>query len=735
MPRQGLQRISRGGIRKCGCRLFFSCNPCRFCDMLQCMYKPFLFSMLTAGLVLGAESFENLPFGDVTSGATELGQLSADAGHAEIFKKGRTGSKSLRIKGGAGKEATFVLEQKLKKDTRATFWLERWTKKDPFNVVVKAVAPAGEKDLTKVEGVGSGGFHKKVDVVLPAGTTALRITADTPEETGILIDDVALMTGIMKVNSVTPITPGVWPLMKRAKFNPMMALNVETQGAEKPKTVEKVEITLDNPEQVARITLRSGSRNGDDFKNTVEYGSAAPGKGGKVVIKSETPLEGGENCLWLDVEPSEESIIGSTVTIEKVKVTVGGQPYELDIKPVTQRIGIMLAFPGDDVAQLQGDARPCAAFRIPGLVATKKGTIIGCFDARYDNEVDLCRDIDVAAVRSTDGGQTWTLPKVNMDSGPGMANGCGDPCILQDKKGRVWMQALACHFAPGARAINASGTGTDPSKTGQWEMVYSDDEGKTWSKIMNVTEQVKKDEWTLILAGPGNGICTSKGYIVFPAQIWQNGADPVCRSCICYSKDGGKTWKMSNGVPAKSSECQVVELQDGSLMLNCRNENYGGKRFVFVTKDMGETWEPHESNAKTLNDPTCQASLIAVETEKYGRILLFSNPWIHGRSNMSIRASRDDGKTWSEGVLYDVRGCMGYSCAALTDPEHVGIIYETCHKNGETDYRGIGFIRLPLETIVTGKEVPVKAAPGADSGKKGKKGKKGKPDKKKKKKK
>ena len=467
-----------------------------------------------------------------------------------------------------------------------------------------------------------------------------------------------------------------------------------------------------------------------DVKGDVEYGSASPDDNGKVVITSTRALQGGENHLWLDVQPSEKSIIGSKVTIKNVKLTIGGKSFEPEMEPVSQRIGIMLAFPGEKVGQLKGAARDCAAFRIPGLIQTKKGTLIGCFDARYDNEVDLCRDIDVAAVRSTDGGQTWTLPTVNMDSGEGMANGCGDPCILQDKKGRIWMQALACHFAPGARAINASGTGTAVDKTGQWEMVYSDDEGKTWSPIMNVTEQVKKDEWNLILAGPGNGICTKSGAIVFPAQIWQHNATPNCRSTICYSKDGGKTWKMGTGVPAKTSECQVVELEDGSLMLNCRNEAYGGKRMVFVTSDMGETWKAHESNSKTLNDSTCQASLVSVNTKKYGRVLLFSNPWIHGRSNMSVRASRDGGVTWNDGVLYDVRGCAGYSCIAMTDPDHVGIIYETSHTNGNTNYRGIGFIRVPLETVVTGKEVKVKAAEvkkgKAAEVKKGKKGMKGK---------
>ena len=680
------------------------------------MMRTFLFGLLACGVAWGTESFEKLPAGATTSGELEYGKLSAAAGHVEIYKRARTGSHSLRLLGGEEKRVDINLTNSLQKDVRCTFWMERWTKKDPFSVNVVAVTASGEKVVKELKGLGAGGFHHKIDVTLPAGTKALRLVANTPDGSGVMIDDLTLMIGKMKLGEVKVHNPGVWPVMKRALFNPAVKIGVQTEGAEDAISIDCLELTVDDPGQVKKVTLRSGSADGMNFRDSVEYGSAAPDESGKVRIKSARQLEGGENNLWLDVEPSEASVIGSKVTLSNVKLDIGGRHIEPEMEPVTQRIGIMLGYPGDKVGQLEGEARDCAAFRIPGLIQTRKGTLIGCFDARYDNEVDLCRDIDVAVVRSTDGGQTWTLPQVNMDSGPGMANGCGDPCILQDKKGRIWMQALACHFAPGARAINASGQGTAPDKTGQWEMVYSDDEGKTWSKIVNVTEQVKKDEWHLILAGPGNGICTKSGVIVFPAQIWQHGANPNCRSTICYSKDGGKHWKMGNGVPAKTSECQVVELKDGRLMLNCRNEAYGGKRIVYVTDDLGETWEAHETNSKTLNDPTCQASLVAVKTKKYGRLLLFSNPWIHGRSNMSIRASRDEGLTWSDGVLYDARGCMGYSCIAMTDPEHVGIIYETCHRNDKTDYRGIGFIRLPLETVVTGKEVDVKPAAGLNSG-------------------
>ena len=45
-------------------------------------------------------------------------------------------------------------------------------------------------------------------------------------------------------------------------------------------------------------------------------------------------------------------------------------------------------------------------YRIPGLATTTKGTLIAVFDARNKGGGDLPADIDVAAMRSADNGQT-----------------------------------------------------------------------------------------------------------------------------------------------------------------------------------------------------------------------------------------------------------------------------------------------------------------------------------------
>ena len=674
--------------------------------MMQSMKTRFILAMLACGCAGATESFENLPAGAISQVTTAYGTLSAAQGHAEINRgHGRSSAQALRLQGGQNHSATLQLSQPLEAEAPAQCWVERWTARNPFSFRILAITPGGEKEVARLDKSGVGGYHNNLKWTLPAGTTAIRFVSDTPQGGGVLIDDLSLEIGPMVIKNVLVHNPGVFPIMKRAAFNPALAVEVQSSGARNPKAVQRVSLRVSDPASVAAVTLRSGSADGIDFGNSKAYGTGTPLADGTVVINTSTALPGGNCRLWLDVQPAGSARIGSSISFSEVKVTIDGKEYSPDQAPVTQRVGTMLAFPGENVGNQPGGAAPrrCVAFRIPGVIRTASGALVACFDARYHHEGDLCADIDVATVRSTDGGQSWTMPEVSMDAGPGAANGCGDPCIVQDKTGRIWMQSLVCHFSGGA-SLWTSQTGFDKDKTGQWGMVYSDDDGKTWCKdYVNPTRQIKKAEWTTILAGPGNGICTRDGVIVFPAQIWDRAANPRCMSTICYSKDGGKNWVYGTGVPHSTSECQVVELQDGGIMINCRNEARQGNRIVYVTYDLGKTWKAHETNNKSLSEPTCQGSIIAVDSPKYGRLLLFSNPRIHARSNMTVRTSRDDGKTWNTGLLYDVRRCMGYSCLAMVDDDHLGVVYETCHTNGKNGNRGIGFIILPLDEVVNAK--------------------------------
>ena len=170
------------------------------------------------------------------------------------------------------------------------------------------------------------------------------------------------------------------------------------------------------------------------------------------------------------------------------------------------------------------------------------------------------------------------------------------------------------------------------------------------------------------------------GTLVFPIQFIDS--TDVPNAGIMYSRDAGKSWHIHNLARTNTTEAQVVEIEEGVLMLNMR-DNRGGSRAVAITRDLGRTWTEHESSRKALPEPVCMASLIRVEAQDnvLGRdILLFSNPnTTKGRNHITVKASLDGGVTWlpENQVMLDEEDSWGYTCLTMIDPETVGILYES----------------------------------------------------------
>lgn len=675
------------------------------------MYCKYLLALLLCGLSGATESFESLPTGDLSTQPVEYGSVTAQPGHAVVLQKlARTGKKSLHIQGGKNRSVRLQLSSPTTDTAQFSLYLQRWTNNGNFDFRILAETAEGSVEVAREQKLRAGGYNASLQAILPTGTAAVLLVCTSAEKGGALVDDIEFYTGAMKLVSAECVSPGPQPLLKRAPINAVFSYRMQTMGAAQPLAVNCVKLKISPSNAVDEVTIRTGKPDrsidgtiGLKFRPGKVYGKAQPSADGTVTIPCSGMLNPGETELWVDARPSAHTQVGDSITFEPAGIEIAGQLYAAQGKPITQRVGYLLAVPDAKVASpITGENRACITYRIPGIIRTTNGTLLACFDARYENHLDLSSDIDVAVVRSEDGGLTWTEPIVAMDAGPGKGNGCGDPCILQDTTtGRIWLQALAVHFDRNPCLLR-SRPGYAPQDTGQWEMVYSDDDGKTWSSNINITRQIKQPQWTTILAGPGCGIYTSKGVIVFPAQIWDMKARPACRSTICYSTDHGKSWHYGTGVPFRTSECQVVELNDGALMLTCRNETFQGKRAVYITHDLGKTWHPHSTHTKVLNDPACQASLIAINSKKYGRVLLFSHPNSKPklRNHMTVHASTDDGKTWNDGLVYDVRECWGYSCIAPIDDETIGIIYEPAHASETNDYHGMGFLRIPLSEVM-----------------------------------
>lgn len=399
-----------------------------------------------------------------------------------------------------------------------------------------------------------------------------------------------------------------------------------------------------------------------------------------VKLEGNQKLFPGYNFFWVSIEMKPSASLHTKVCAQISQIEADGKSIpvkDMSKGKVVRRMGVGVRHAGDDGS---------AAFRIPGLVTTNKGTLLGVYDVRYNSSVDLQEHIDIGLSRSTDGGKTWEKMRLPLSFGeydglPAAQNGVGDPSILVDTKtNTVWIVATWTHGMGNQRAWWSSHPGMDLNHTAQLVMAKSTDDGKTWSAPINVTEQVKQPEWYFLLQGPGRGITMQDGTLVFPIQYIDKTRIP--NAGIMYSKDRGATWHIHNHARTNTTEAQVAEVEPGTLMLNMR-DNRGGSRAVYTTTDLGKTWKEHESSRTALIEPVCMASLISVKAKDnaLGKdLLIFSNPnSTSERKDMTIKISTDGGKTWSaeHQLLLDEGYNWGYSCLTMIDKETIGILYES----------------------------------------------------------
>ena len=437
-----------------------------------------------------------------------------------------------------------------------------------------------------------------------------------------------------------------------------------------------------NKNRFAPVEYISSHRPGATLAANPSYSikCAEVGPSEKVVLRGNYNLFPGVNFFWISLQMKTDASLHTKIVSDLRAVKVDGKELYckfISPKAITHRMAVGVRHAGNDGS---------ASFRIPGLVTTNKGTLLGVYDVRYNSSVDLQEYVDVGLSRSTDGGKSWEKMRLPLSFGeygglPKAQNGVGDPSILVDTQtNTVWVVAAWAHGMGNQRAWWSSHPGMDINHTAQLVLAKSTDDGKTWSKPINITEQVKDPSWYFLLQGPGRGITMSDGTLVFPTQFIDSTRVP--NAGIMYSKDRGKTWKMHNMARTNTTEAQVAEIEPGVLMLNMR-DNRGGSRAIAITKDLGKTWTEHPSSRKALQEPVCMASLIHVDAKDNvlnKDLLLFSNPdTTKGRNHITIKASLDKGLTWlpEHQIMLDEAEGWGYSCLTMIDKETIGILYES----------------------------------------------------------
>ncbi|MVM42062.1 exo-alpha-sialidase [Spirosoma sp. HMF3257] len=330
-------------------------------------------------------------------------------------------------------------------------------------------------------------------------------------------------------------------------------------------------------------------------------------------------------------------------------------------------------------------------YRIPAIVKAPNGTLLAFAEGRRTDCGDF-GDVDIVLRASKDNGQSWSPIQTVVDFGTMQAGNAAPVFDLTDPRFPAGRLFLLYNTGTASEADVRKGLAVR-------EVWYktSADGGQSWSEPINITTQVSRpnkpdmnpkysfsEDWRSYANTPGHALQLHKGRYkgrIFVAANHSEGQpQPQFRDYRAhgfYSDDHGKTWKLSPTIPYPGgNESTAAETASGSLLLNARNQSGDVKnRLLAASVNGGESWEP-VIVANDLPDPVCQGSMIDYQPRSGQNVLLFSNANSQtSRTNLTIRVSKDEGKSWSAGKsIY--AGSSAYSDLVIQQDSTIGVLYE-----------------------------------------------------------
>jgi sialidase-1 len=380
-----------------------------------------------------------------------------------------------------------------------------------------------------------------------------------------------------------------------------------------------------------------------------------------------------------------------------------------------------------EVFPLTPDNKP--NYRIPAILQAPNGDVLVFSEKRNDGPGDVGNH-DIVLRRSRDRGQTWEAEQMIFDDGSATST---DITVGLDKStGRLWLFFLR--------------------NKKQYACFTSDDSGTTWQGPRSLHDQVTRPEWDALHSGkpdpadapppkgrmaiwekgwdqrygvgPGNAMIRlergpKRGRLLVPARHREDVGRGRLRSFAhtFYSDDQGKSWRLGGTIGLHTSECQLVELANGQVMVISRNESAEDspdnlRHLVAISEDGGETWGPLR-RAEELITPRCHGSVerLSLETGGGRNRLLFSSPASpfrqkehpYGRYNLTIRLSYDEGATWTAGKTIWPHPAS-YSDMVVLDDHTIAYVYERGAKGTTHYWDELHFARFNLEWLTDGRD-------------------------------
>ncbi|KTG36925.1 hypothetical protein cypCar_00008712 [Cyprinus carpio] len=222
----------------------------------------------------------------------------------------------------------------------------------------------------------------------------------------------------------------------------------------------------------------------------------------------------------------------------------------------------------------------------------------------------------------------------------------------------------------------------------------STDRGATWSPTSFIVDDGSLADG-LNLGSVVVDEETGAVILIYSLCFHHHQCDPSSTMMV-QSLDDGFTWSpprnlsvelgVKSFAPGPGFGIQPVELEDGSIVINVRNQNnyHCRCRIIVRSLDGGETLPVEELVFdKTLIDPAVAAGAL----QKQG-VMYFTNPSsTQQRVNLTLRWSLSDGNSWEKEAVQIWAGPSGYSSMTSLkgdspeDSKYIYVIYEKGHKD------------------------------------------------------
>ncbi len=328
------------------------------------------------------------------------------------------------------------------------------------------------------------------------------------------------------------------------------------------------------------------------------------------------------------------------------------------------------------------------AFFVYGLTVTQKGSILVFAEARISSSADDGPH-HIVMRRSTDKGKSFSASRILVESRDGES--WANPTAVQDRKTK---QVFLFY------ALNEKNVGS------RLFYICSKDDGLNWSQPTELTYLFEKNnnDWTFHLPGPGHGIQLNNKHLLVP--VWHRRAVSFPANerrygvnCL-YSDDHGKTWKTGGDTPTgELNESQIVEQPNGDVLLIGRTHagQNGAWQAAVTSKDGGISWSNPIDYVEGLTGRVCDIGLTRHSFKP--DILLVSQPAdLKKRKDLTVRMSRDGGKTWPVSKLLEEGGATYSDLAVLPDKTIVCL-----YGHGGTEHmpQNVSLVRFDLSWLQT----------------------------------